>query len=239
MSFGGLAWLFLVSATSALAFARLYLVRGRGGTSGGAPAGPTPGADLSLPLIPSRYCRAPPFCCGFCVLVLRHGAAPPLQPCPVCPLLVPLCAWLRCPACYSSARARQLASLSVAADGAAPVRPSARGRSARLQSLSPSSYGKLDAPASPTATTHSTSGRDTGPLQGFLRPAGPVWPQPKGLQASLARGNMGLCFRIVASLLSFSAALALVPRPLASGLSLPSLLLWLAHGARPWGLACL
>ena len=154
--FGGLAWLFLVSATSALAFARLYLVRGRGGTSGGAPAGPTPGADLSLPLIPSRYCRAPPFCCGFCVLVLRHGAAPPLQPCPVCPLLVPLCAWLRCPACYSSARARQLASLSVAADGAAPVRPSARGRSARLQSLSPSSYGKLDAPASPTATTHYT-----------------------------------------------------------------------------------
>jgi hypothetical protein len=35
--------------------------------------------------------------------------------------------------------------------------PSARGRSARLNSLSPSSYGKLDAPASPTATTHTTA----------------------------------------------------------------------------------
>jgi hypothetical protein len=34
------------------------------------------------------------------------------------------------------------------------AQPSARGRLARLAPLSPSSYGKLDAPASPTATTH-------------------------------------------------------------------------------------
>ena len=44
--------------------------------------------------------------------------------------------------------------LACASDSAAPVRPSARGWSARLRSPSPSSYGKLDAPASPTATTH-------------------------------------------------------------------------------------
>jgi hypothetical protein len=41
-----------------------------------------------------------------------------------------------------------------ASDSTAAVRPSARGRSARLKSLSPSSYGKLDAMASLTATAH-------------------------------------------------------------------------------------
>jgi hypothetical protein len=46
--FGGLAWL-LVSATSALAFAQLYLVRGRGGTNEGAPPPPpaAPAGDAS------------------------------------------------------------------------------------------------------------------------------------------------------------------------------------------------
>ena len=55
---------------------------------------------------------------------------------------------LPCPAraCYSPARARQLASLSIAASSsAAPVRPSARGQTARLALLSPPSNGELDA----------------------------------------------------------------------------------------------
>jgi hypothetical protein len=62
------------------------------------------------------------------------------------------CAALRCPACnalpVTAARARQPATPCDAA--LCPVRPSARGQTARVSS----SYGKLDAPASPTATTH-------------------------------------------------------------------------------------
>jgi hypothetical protein len=56
------------------------------------------------------------------------------------PLLVPLCAWLRCPACYSPARAGQPASLPVTASRSR-VRPS--GQSARFASLSPPGTGSL------------------------------------------------------------------------------------------------
>ena len=118
---------------------------------GGVPAGPAPGADPSLPLIPFRYC------CRLLVLqrVVR-ARSPARRPLPAVRSVrcySCFCVWLPCPACYSPARARQLASLSVAACGsAATVRPSARGQSARFAPHF--SYAKLAAPALPSATTH-------------------------------------------------------------------------------------
>ena len=108
---------------------------------------------------PAAGCRLAP---ALRIVVRARSPArrrPPPHRRPVCPCCIS--AWLRCPsACYSPARARQLASLSVAAsDSAVPVRPSTRGRTSRLSSFAlVSSNGKLaDAPASPTAIAHPPS----------------------------------------------------------------------------------
>jgi hypothetical protein len=100
----------------------------------------------------SRYCCAPPFCCGFCVLGSRRGAPSPPSGCSLLVLLLCLAA-LRCAACLLQ-RLRAGPPLLATPPSAAPVRPSARRRSARVSPLSPSSHGKLDAAASPTATLH-------------------------------------------------------------------------------------
>ena len=143
----------------------------------GPPSDPTPHFSVHWPTAPKQKCHWVDFTLG-----LVHGAGAICSPrcCEAgrgvgqkhysavlcCPLLVPLCAWLCCPACYSPTRARQLASLSVS-DSAAPVRPSARGRAARLASQPPpAANGELDASASPTATTHHGAGQQR--VGGFL-----------------------------------------------------------------------
>ena len=125
MSFGGLAALGYLSA---LALPRALLGAGASQHRQGRAACPLPVADASLSN--SRQ---------------------------VCPLLAPLCAWLRCPACCTPGRARRpparLSSRQLTAGSAARVRPSARGRAARLDWLSLPANEELDASASPTATT--------------------------------------------------------------------------------------
>jgi hypothetical protein len=94
---------------------------------------------------------------------------------PVCPLLVLLCVQLRCPACFSPARARSspLQFPTTPLDSTATVRPSTRGQTARLVTrlpgkplMAPLSWAPLGLPVAVLMSHPEQSQRGARPALG-------------------------------------------------------------------------